>query len=161
MTVLGVPFVLGWGYSIGDVYSLEPKWSEHAADQGRIPVSEEGLQQNFIVPYGFPFTIDVGLNDVGADIDDSSDDVPITTGYVRTETYIRKSWGWSISHEFEVAQVLVDDVWTGVLQLTLSVDVQNRMGLHAPHFYRVRVVLNDGTSDYAVYTMLGTLVVRS
>jgi len=166
----------GAGYwPIGDIYPLTPQWAELHTSQGILPVDEAPLVHNHIIPYGFDWSVTVELTDLGtllntypswypnaaafaaaAAVDDTT-----PTGYVRTESVISKSWGWSNYYSFVVTQLLdTNSAWNGQLKLTVPVSLQDKLGFGEAWSFRVRVILNDGVADYPVYVMLGNLAVR-
>lgn len=167
MSAQGTPFTTGWGYwPSSDIYSLDPLWNEWHTGQGitKSCTGEEAILQNIIADRGFDWEITVTLTDMGTDLESTVDDVP-ATGYVRTDSYIVKPWGWSKSLAFTAEPVMdtLDPLlWTGKVKLTLPATLHGQLGLHQPWSYQVTVVLDGGVSapDFPVKVMAGYLVVR-
>lgn len=149
---------------MSDVYSLDPKWSEWHAPQGITcsGADEEAILQNICVQNGFDWEITVTMTDVGLDEELGTADDVVPTGYVRTESAIRKHWGWSQSLAFVAEPVLdVSLVWTGEVKLTLPASLHSTLGIGVPWSYQVRVILDGDTApDFPVKVMAGYLVVK-
>ena len=161
----GFPAVAGI-WPVGDIYSLTPKWSEWHAPQGITCSckSEKYIVQNQCADYGMPWAVDITLTDLGADLKSAADDVPLT-GYVRTESWLKKDWGWGIEYAFDAEPVLDDaDVWTGVVHLSLPIELHSQLGVNVPWTFQVRVVLEgtvgDPTTQYVVRVLAGYFLVK-
>jgi len=124
----------GWAYApIGDVYPLEPIWSEsHGVTGETINVADEQNYYSLVCPYYAdmdPYFI-VQVTEDDPDTEEIEEDVP--TDPVGTAAKLWRPWGFSLEYPVQIDQVMTgtapDETWTGKFKVTFTEDVRQAIG---------------------------------
>jgi hypothetical protein len=125
----------GWAYApIGDVYPLEPIWSEsHGVTGDTVNVADEQNYYSMVCPYYADidpyFIVQITEDDLSTE-DVVEEGVP--AGAVATSAWCWLPWGFHQEHQVLVQQVMSgeapDEVWTGKFKVTFEKPLRQAIG---------------------------------
>ena len=124
----------GWAYApIGDIYPLEPIWTESHAVSGET-VNDEDERNHYSMVAAYVSDIDpyfiLQVTQDDPDTDEIEQDVP--TGEVNTEARLWLPFGFEREHSLLVERIVSgtapDEVWTGKFKITFTKAVRVAIG---------------------------------
>src|SRR5262245_39378273 len=124
----------GWSYApIGDIYPLEPIWSESHSVTGET-VNPEDEANYYSMVAAYVSTIDpyflLQVTEDNPDTSEIEEDVP--TGEVMTEARLWLPWGFETEYELLTQKIMTgtapDETWTGKFKITFTQGVRTAIG---------------------------------